>query len=269
MVSGKKTFIAALVVLPLIASSALAETKTVYLARRLALPSEAIRGVVTISNGSQKTIVVPAVVVSLEGKESVVAARAELSSTDAPFKVLFTAYGKTGEVVAASLELQGLSPEEVFTSDEAALKRRLSDKRGEFKKLEVEDESKRAQLQQLQKGSGLAGGASQGGDRSDETSSVKLAQERLSALKGGDLPPNYKKREAELSAYLNVVSTELKSAKDGADDKLSDASRELLEKRTLVETTKGEHIDLLQAELARLRRQRQELEGQPSKESSR
>jgi hypothetical protein len=89
---------------------------------------------------------------------------------------------------------------------------------------------------------------------------LKLAQARLATLNAAPLPPNYKRREAELSAYLNVLSTELKLAKEGGGGILSDASREVLDKRALVESTKDEHIDLLQDELARLRRQREEAE---------
>jgi hypothetical protein len=94
------------------------------------------------------------------------------------------------------------------------------------------------------------------------SSSVKLAQERLSAVKSGNLPPNYKRREAELSAYLNVLSTELKIAQDGGGDLLSDASKEMLEKRDLIEATKDEHIDLLQEELTQIRKQREAAEHQ-------
>ena len=267
MVSVKKIVIGALATLAPVSPSAFADGKMVYLAQRVVLPSDAVKGLVTVSSASRKTIVVPAVVMPREGREAVVVARAELVATDAPFTVLFTAYGKTGEVVAANLELPSISAEEVGTLDEAGLKRRLSDKRVELKKLEGENETRRTQLLQLQRTAGVVGAQPREIDNGDVNSSVKLAQERLAALKGGDLPPNYKKREAELSAYLNVLSTELKSAKDGADGRLSDASKEFLEKRTLVETTRGEHIDLLQAELASLRRQRQEVEGRGSRET--
>ena len=92
------------------------------------------------------------------------------------------------------------------------------------------------------------------------SSSIKFVQERLSAVKSGNLPPNYKRREAELSVYLNVLSTELKIAQNGGGDLLSDASKEMVEKRELIEATKDEHIDLLQEELARIRKQREAAE---------
>ena len=80
----------------------------------------------------------------------VVVARSELAPTEAPYSVLFTAYGKTGEVVSASLALSSISAEDVGGLDEASLKRRLSEKRVELKRLEGDSDAKRAQLKQLQ-----------------------------------------------------------------------------------------------------------------------
>jgi hypothetical protein len=59
-----------------------------------------------------------------------------------------------------------------------------------------------------------------------------------------------------------VLSTELKIAQDGGGDLLSDASKEMLEKRDLIEATKDEHIDLLQEELTQIRKQREAAEHQ-------
>ncbi|NDF16216.1 hypothetical protein EB061_13015, partial [bacterium] len=71
-------------------------------------------------------------------------------------------------------------------------------------------------------------------------------------------PPNFKKREAELSTYLNTLSTELKASEEGGA--FDGASKELQAKEDLIEATKYEHLDLLKDELAELRRKREALE---------
>jgi hypothetical protein len=85
-----------------------------------------------------------------------------------------------------------------------------------------------------------------------------LAQERQRELSNRETPPNYAKREAELSAQLNVLATKLKTSEDSED--FDSGSKELEEKQALIQSTKYEHLDILKDELAELRRQREALE---------
>ncbi len=248
-----------------------AESVSVHFVHRLSIPSQPVKAFVSVSDTEKLLTIVPAAVIAQDGGEVTVVGEGTLSRTEGPLSVLFTLYGKTGEVVSEKLELYPFSRNQELLMDVPHVRNWAADQKTALKKLENEEQSQRAQLQQLQKGVKGRGGAapvnvdvaqSSADDLEGMSSSVKFAQERLSAVKSGNLPPNYKRREAELSAYLNVLSTELKIAQDGGGGLLSDASKEMLEKRELIEATKDEHIDLLQEELTQIRKQREAAEHQ-------
>ncbi len=273
MVSGK-SFVGVLVCALCVShiESVRAESSSLHLVHRLSLPSPPVKGVIAVSNSEKVLTIVPAAVIAHESGEVTIVGEATISSTVGPLSALFTVYGKTGELMAERVDIPPLSQNHELLMDVAHLRNWTADQKKELKKLEAEEQAQRAQLQQLQKKRPGRGEVAQGeaevaqGSTHDDlegmSSSVKFAQERLTAVRSGNLPLNYKRREAELSAYLNVLSTELKLAKDGGGDLLSDASKEMLAKRTLIEATKDEHIDLLQEELAEVRKQREAAERQ-------
>ncbi len=244
-----------------VASTVVAQTKPIHVAHRFSMTAPPVKGVVVLTSGDRILTAVPGVFIPRDGGGYTLVAEGMVPDSVDDVAALVTAISKTGEVFNAVV--QPSSPE--FSFDMNRLKTWGSDKKAELKTLEAEEQNLRGQLQQLEKRGGrqVTGGRSEsgtGGDLADVATSLKLAQARMATLNAVALPPNYKRREAELSAYLNVLSTELKLARDGGGGVLSDASREALDKRALVESTKDEHIDLLEDELARLRRQREEAE---------
>ena len=246
-----------------------AESVSVHFAHRLSLPSQPVKAVVAVSDSDKLLTIVPAEAIAEDGGKVTVVGEVILSRAVGPLSVLFTLYGKTGEVVSEKLEISPFFRNQELLMDVPHVKNWAADQKMALKKLENEAQAQRTHLQQLQKGAKGREGAVQVSsdlapistdDLEGMSSSIKFVQERLSAVKSGNLPPNYKRREAELSVYLNVLSTELKIAQNGGGDLLSDASKEMVEKRELIEATKDEHIDLLQEELARIRKQREAAE---------
>ena len=81
----------------------------------------------------------------------------------------------------------------------------------------------------------------------------ELARARLGAIKASSTPVAFKKREAELNEQLNLL--ELRVREGGAAGGAA-VSNELQEQLSLIESTRGEQIDLLQRELHQLQRER-------------
>lgn len=232
-----------------------------------ALPDKAS---VVVSQGQQIVAMVPAAIVMQEGASVVtLVARAPLAIEGGPYKALFTVYAKTGETASAVREIADVRLEPAILLEASELKRRLDEQKAELHKWDAQAGEQKSRLKKVQERADTLTSVGNIVDADDELGAVKdesdrlaasraLAQERQVALKSREVPPNYKKREAELSAHLNLLSTELKVA--GKEGTLAGASREYQEKRALIDATKYEHIDLLKDELATLRRKREELE---------
>lgn len=247
-----------------------ADDAVVTLAQPVQLVGEPRQAAVLVTQGEKVVGVVPARAVRGEGSSTVtVVGRLQLPLEGGPYKALFVAYGKTGEIGAAKRDIADLRTEPSVLLDSEELKRRLAEQRAEFRKREEVAGAQRSKLRQVQEEVNNIANVSRIVDAEDElqvlkaeeeraNASLKLARDRLQALKGRATPPNYKKREAELAAYLTVLATELKLSETHGG--LSDASKELEEKRELIESTKDEHMDLLKDELVRLRRQREAAE---------
>jgi chromosome segregation ATPase len=77
---------------------------------------------------------------------------------------------------------------------------------------------------------------------------------RVSQMRSRPQPLNAKKREAELVEQLSELSTALSATENQAIKKISGAKGALEDKLRLIEETKGEHISLLEEELARARK---------------
>ena len=77
---------------------------------------------------------------------------------------------------------------------------------------------------------------------------------RVSQMRARSQPLNAKKREAELVEQLSELSTALSATENQAIKKISGAKGALEDKLRLIEETKGEHISLLEEELARARK---------------
>jgi hypothetical protein len=232
-----------------------------------AIPEKAT---VVVSQGSEVVAVVPAVIVVQEGAPTVmVVGRATLPIEGGPYTALFTVYSKTGDLGSATREIKDVRLEAAVLLEVSELKRRLTEQKTELRKWDVQATEQKSKLKKVQEQADTLASVSRIVDADDElrtakdenhrlTASITLAQERQLALKTREAPPNYKKRDAELSAQLNVLATELKASEN--DEDLASGSKELQEKEALIESTKYEHLDLLKDELAKLRRQREALE---------
>ena len=232
-----------------------------------ALPDKAT---VVVSQEAGVVAVVPAAIVVQEGSPSVmVVGRATLPIEGGPYTALFTVYSKTGDISSATREIKDLRLEPAVLLEVSELKRRLLEQKSELRKWDVQATDQKTKLKKVQEQADTLASVSRIVDTDDElraakdenyrlTASIALAQERQFALKSREVPPNYKKREAELSVQLNVLATKLKVSED--QDDLASGSKELQEKQALIDSTKYEHIDLLKDELANLKRKREALE---------
>jgi hypothetical protein len=225
---------------------------------------------VVVSQGTNVIAVVPAAIVAHDGSPVVtVVGRATLPIEGGPYKALFTVYAKTGEMGSALREIRDVRLEPAVLLDVSELKRRLGEQKAELHKWDKQSNEQRSRLKKLQQQADTISKVGKIIDIDDElraakeenarlVASIALAQERALALKSKETPPNYKKREVELSTYLNTLSTELKASEEGGA--FDSASQELQEKKDLIEATKYEHLDLLKDELAEMRRKREALE---------
>jgi hypothetical protein len=232
-----------------------------------AVPDEAV---VVVSQGDKVVAVVPAATVVQPGSSSVmVVGRVTLPIEGGPYKALFTLKAKTGEVGSSVREIKDVRLEPAVLLDVAELKRRLGEQKAELHKWDKQSNEQRSRLKKIQQQADTLSSVGKIIDTDEEVraakdehaglvASISLAEARQQALKSRETPPNFKKREAELSTYLNTLSTELKASEEGGA--FDGASKELQAKEDLIEATKYEHLDLLKDELAELRRKREALE---------
>jgi hypothetical protein len=268
--SCAKRFISA--VLLNVASSlvALAAPSPVTLVHTVEIAAMPDRATITVSQGQNVIAVVPGAIVVQEGSQVVtVVGRATLPIEGGPYTILFTVYAKTGELGSSTRQIPDVRLEPAVLLDVSELKRRLGEQKAELRKWDDKSNEQKVRLKKIQAQADTAQSVGRIIDADDElrmakeenarlTASLNLAQERQIALKTRESPPNFKKREAELSSYLNLLSTELKTAEE--DGAFESGSKELQQKQDLIEATKYEHVDLLKEELVRLRRQREQLE---------
>jgi hypothetical protein len=232
-----------------------------------AVPDEAV---VVVSQGDRVVAVVPAATVVQTGSPSVmVVGRVTLPIEGGPYKALFTLKAKTGEVGSSVREIKDVRLEPAVLLDVPELKRRLGEQKAELHRWDKQSNEQRSRLKKIQQQADTLSRVGKIIDTDEELraakdenaglgASISLAQARQQALKSRETPPNFKKREAELSAYLNTLSTELKASEEGGA--FDGASKELQAKEDLIEATKYEHLDLLKDELTELRRKREALE---------
>jgi hypothetical protein len=232
-----------------------------------AAPDEAV---VVVSQGDNVVAVVPAATVVQAGTSSVmVVGRVTLPIDGGPYKALFTLKAKTGEIGSSVREIKDVRLEPAVLLDVSELKRRLGEQKAELHKWDKQANEQRSRLKKIQQQADTLSSVGKIIDTDEElraakdenaglAASISLAEARQQALKSRETPPNFKKREAELSTYLNTLSTELKASEEGGV--FDGASKELQAKEDLIEATKYEHLDLLKEELAELRRKREALE---------
>lgn len=237
------------------------------------------RATLVVARSGEIVTVGPAAVIMQEGTgELIVVGRPTLAIESGPYTALFTVYAKSGEIASAVREIKDVRLEAAVLLDVSELKRRLSEQKSELRKWDVKGTEQRSKLKKVQEQANTLNSVGRIIDLDAElqvvqdegerlAASLAVAQDRQRALKSRDNPANFKRREAELSAFLNALSTEIKAAaapisSTGSDERGSDDPAEKERKKhDLIDATKNEHVDLLKEELARLKQQRAKLEG--------
>jgi hypothetical protein len=253
-------------------SSVAAQVRLVTISQPVRVVGEPASGSLVVSDGSGIVGVAPAIVVPTSSKEEVsVVGRMALPVAVEQISSLAIVSSKTGEVGSGVRQISALSAEPMLLLDKASLEARLSEQRDNLKKWEAQARSQEASLNRLQDDADVIANVSKIVDVEDELdsaradsqrlkTSLELASRRLESLKTQPVPPNFKLREAELSEQLNDLSTALKTTEASALRRVAAASAELQQKLALIEATKGKQIDVLKAELARVRREREQLQ---------
>jgi hypothetical protein len=178
---------------------------------------------------------------------------------------------KTGEAASSVREIPSIDAEPVLLLDKPSVEARLHEQRAVLEKWEVQLRAQEVKLNRLQDDADVVANVSKIVDAEDELDAVRmdeqrleaslgLATKRLEALKTQPIPPNLKRREAELSEQLNELSTALKTTEASALQRVAAASAELKHKLALIEATKDKQVDVLKGELARVRKEREQLE---------
>jgi hypothetical protein len=180
---------------------------------------------------------------------------------------LLMVLGTNGEVKSAFKEINGdeISPSTLLSS--AELRDRFVERRGILRQLQGEIASQGSRIRSLQQDADNIAMVSKIVDAEDELGEIKARLKRVSTaqsdldrrvsqMRARPQPLNAKKREAELVEQLSELSTALSATENQAIKKISGAKGALEDKLRLIEETKGEHISLLEEELARARKGR-------------
>ena len=178
---------------------------------------------------------------------------------------LLMVLGTNGEVKSAFKEINGdeISPSTLLSS--AELRDRFVERRGILRQLQSEITAQGSRIRSLQQDADNIAMVSKIVDAEDELGEIKARLKRVSTaqsdldrrvsqMRSRPQPLNAKKREAELVEQLSELSTALSATENQAIKKISGAKGALEDKLRLIEETKGEHISLLEEELARARK---------------
>ena len=178
---------------------------------------------------------------------------------------LLMVLGTNGEVKSAFKEINGdeISPSTLLSS--AELRDRFVERRGILRQLQSEIIAQGSRIRSLQQDADNIAMVSKIVDAEDELGEIKARLKRVSTaqsdldrrvsqMRSRPQPLNAKKREAELVEQLSELSTALSATENQAIKKISGAKGALEDKLRLIEETKGEHISLLEEELARARK---------------
>ncbi len=267
-----KILLVALALVAGVASSAVAQVRLVTISQTVRVVGEPASASLVVSGNRGIVAVSTALVVNTSVKEEVlVVGRLTVPIADERLSSLAVVVSKTGEATSSVREISSIDAEPVLLLDKAAIEARLREQRTALEKWEVQLRAQETTLNRLQDDADEVANVSKIIDAEDELDAVRadvqrletslgLATRHLEALKTQPIPPNFKRREAELSEQLNDLSTALKTTEASALQRVAAASAELKQKLTLIEATKDLQIDVVKDELARVRREREQLE---------
>lgn len=223
---------------------------------------------VLMTDKDQARIVEATWIAPQEGDDISCVAQVDLPMRSGQLKVLSVIRGTQGEVRSSYREVQIEEVSPVMYLSLSDLRSRFVERRGVFRRLQSDLERNEARLRALQEDADAIAMVSKIVSAEDELGEIKTRLQRVAAayegivrktnqLKTAAAPLNAQKREFELVRQLGELSTALSTVENQALKKLAGAKGELQDKLALIEDTRGEHIALLEEELARLRRDRQ------------
>ncbi len=252
--------------------SAFAQDTRVTLHSTVAFDDKPDRAYVAVSQRGEVVSIAPAVVVEHEKEKSVeVVGQVFLSGDSHDSTALFVVIGKNGSVGSVVGDRAFVAGNAGVASSRDALRVQLQEKSVELRQKEAQVREQKQSLKRLQEDTDAIGKVESlaaaedalenlKGDVARLTEAFTLVQSRLAGLRELSPPATARRREAELAAELQAISVALKSTEADSLKRVSHASQELTSNLALIESTKNEHIDLLQNELRSLIREREVLE---------
>jgi hypothetical protein len=255
-----------------IASCASAQVRLVTISQTVRVVGEPASASLVVSGARGIVGTVAAIIVNTSLQdEALVVGRLAVPLADERLSSLAVVVSKTGEAASSVREIPSIDAEPVLLLDKPSVEARLHEQRAVLEKWEVQLRAQEVKLNRLQDDADVVANVSKIVDAEDELDAVRmdeqrleaslgLATKRLEALKTQPIPPNLKRREAELSEQLNELSTALKTTEASALQRVAAASAELKHKLALIEATKDKQVDVLKGELARVRKEREQLE---------
>ena len=249
-----------------------ADVRTLSLLQSITIADQPDRAVMVVTSKGQVVGVVSGIIIrTAKEQESLVAGRLAVDRSIESLTVLTAVIGRKGEVSSATQVLADLAESPYLSLSTSELERDVVMRRKELSDLELQRERQAANLERLQTDADVIANVGRIVDAEDELGAVQsdagrlkaallAARERLASLRSLPPPTNYERREAEISGFLNEFSKASQGVHGDVLQRMASAESEMQKKVALIESTKNEHIDLLQKELASVRRERETIE---------
>lgn len=197
----------------------------------------------------------------------IIVGRVPMPETNLPLKVLAVIVGSKGEIWSHYREVRLEELPATASLPTTELRDRFVERRGIFRALQITVAAEEEKLSELQEDADAIANVAKIVGAEDELGELKVSigrvaaaqstiQDRMRQMKTRPSPPNAQAREAELGRQLGDLSKALALTESNALKKISTATSDLRQKLRLIEDTRDEHIDLLEQELADLKRKR-------------
>ena len=201
----------------------------------------------------------------------ILAGAIEKNSSALAISYAFVVIGKNGQLTSTSRKQIDLSRPFFNSRPTDDLKNVLQQQQQVLKSFEVQKSAQAENVERLQNDADNLANVGRIVELEDNVSRVQADTARFMRIKEllirdienmrvAESPRNFQKRLSDLSTQLSEITAAGKTAQAGEPGRRANAQTELEEKLALIETTRNEHIDLLQNDLAKVRRERELLE---------